>query len=185
MSESPSRHTMSGITRTVVAAATAAGALIAAAIVTASPAAAALNWHCKASSHSIDQANYSGPLPDQWDFTVRNCTARSGSYVYSKASISWDGPYFAKDNWYDGAYYHLVTKKSVAGTDPTVGRHDTAGLEAKLENSNAYGNGSYATATIKVKVGASKGYTDGTLYLDWRRCCGGYKSWGFAASPAV
>jgi hypothetical protein len=144
--------------------------------------ASALSWHCSKSSHTIDTANYSGPWPDNWKITVQNCAARSGSYVYGKATIKWDGPtyYNTGPNIFDGAKYRLVLKKSVAGTDPTVAKKDYD-IEEKLEANP--GSGSYTTGTIKAKVNRTKAYADGTLLLDWHQCCGGYKSWGYAASP--
>lgn len=161
----------------------AVAAVAGATMISASPA-AALTWRCTSSFHSIDQANYSGPQPDQWGFTVKNCAARSGSYVYAKAVIKWDGPLFVSDNWFDGAYYRLVLKKSVPGTDPTVAKKNFE-FEGTLENRDVFGNGSYSTGTIKARVNSTKAYADGTLYLDWRHCCGGYKSWGWSASPRV
>lgn len=144
--------------------------------------ASALSWHCSKGSHTIDTANYSGPWPDNWKVTVKNCSARSGAYVYGKATIKWDGPTFnnTNPNVFDGAKYRLVVKKSVRGTDPTVAKKDF-NLEGKLETSA--NSGSYTTGTIKAKVNSTKAYADGTLLLDWHQCCGGYKSWGFPASP--
>lgn len=153
------------------------------------PTASAASYHCKTSHASVDDSSYDGPWPDNWDFTVKNCAKRSGSYVYSYAKISWDGP-----NWYatmddpwifDGAYYKLMTKRSKSGTDPVVKSRNLTGIEDRLENSTSAGNydGTYTTPTLKTKVG--KAVTDGTLYLDWRSDGRGYHASGFSASPRV
>ncbi|MDW8803686.1 hypothetical protein P1P68_02400 [Streptomyces scabiei] len=169
-----SRRALSGL----LAAAAVAGTTL----LSAAPA-SALSWRCASQSRSIDTANYSGPWPDNWSFTVKNCAARSGSYAYAKATIKWDGPSVANDDTFDDAKYRLVLKKSVSGTDPTV----TAKTYYFDEMPEDYpdNDGTYSTGTIKYKVNSTKAYADGTLYLDWRRCCGGFKSWGWAASPKV
>ncbi|MGW0332241.1 hypothetical protein ACWD0J_10290 [Streptomyces sp. NPDC003011] len=151
-------------------------------LLSASPA-SALSWHCKSQSRTIDTANYSGPWPDNWTFTVQNCAARSGSYAYAKATIKWNGPSVINDSTFDGAKYRLVLKKSVRGTDPTVAAKTYYFDKTPEDYPN--NDGTYKTGTIKYKVNSTKGYADGTLSLDWHQCCGGYKSWGWAASPGV
>jgi hypothetical protein len=145
-------------------------------LIAASPASAA-SYHCKSSSKSIDTANYSGPWPDQWDVTTKLCARRSGSYVYAYAAVSWDGPVFGSaddSSIFDSARFRLQIKKSQSGTDPVKTSKDYYGIEAKLENS-----------TISWKAGSGRGLADGVLQLDWRRCCGGYHSYDFSASPVV
>jgi hypothetical protein len=170
----------------VTAALAATSCLSAAAVISASPA-SALTWHCKTSERSVDTANYSGPWADQYDYTVKQCAARSGSYVYAKASIRWDGPMWANSytNVWDGAYYKLMIKKSVSGTDPVLKSKKYYGIESAMEHADSYGNGHYNTGTISYRIGSAKGVSDGTLYLDWRDCCGGYKPFTFSASPRV
>ncbi|WP_031102469.1 hypothetical protein [Streptomyces sp. NRRL S-146] len=172
----------------------AAGVLAIAAVagttmISASPAAAA-SYQCKSSKKSIDTANYSGPWADQWDVTTTLCAKRTGSYVYAYAKVSWDGPVFAEidDPWiFDSARFRLQVKRSQSGTDPVKVSKDFYAIEGRLENSDGYGNynGSYTTGTISWKAGTAKGYADGELQLDWRRCCGGYHNHGFSASPVV
>lgn len=72
--------------------------------------ASALSWTCKSSSKTIDDAGYSGPWGDNWDFTVTNCVARSGSYVYAKATVKWDAP-----PWYSGSTDNLAEVFDSAG----------------------------------------------------------------------
>ncbi|MGW6602254.1 hypothetical protein [Streptomyces sp. NPDC055036] len=157
-------------------------------MISASPAAAA-SYKCKSSKKSIDTANYNGPWADQWDVTTTLCAKRSGSYVYAYAKVSWDGPVFADVDdatIFDAARFRLQIKKSQSGTPVKVSK-DFYGIEGRLENSNSWGNynGSYTTPTISWKAGTSKGLADGALQLDWRRCCGGYHTHNFTASPAV
>ena len=157
------------------------------AAVTAAPAASALSWKCKTSTKSIDQANYDGPWADQWDVKVKTCAARSGSTVYAKASVSWDGPSGGVDaNIFDGAYLRLMIKKQQSGSDPVKKAKNGHGIEAKLEDSDSNGNynNSYGTGTISYRMGSAKGYADSTLYLDWNDDGDGYHRHNFAASPA-
>ncbi|MEW1548342.1 hypothetical protein [Streptomyces tsukubensis] len=155
-----------------------------------SPASAA-SYKCKTSTKSIDTANYNGPWADQWDVKTTLCAKRSGSYVHAYAKVSWDGPLFGEpDNSaiFDAARFRLQIKKSQSGTDPVKLSKDFYGIEARLENSDVWGNynGSYTTGTTKWKASsANKGYADGVLQLDWRKCCGGYHSHNFKASPVV
>ncbi|WP_331718361.1 hypothetical protein [Streptomyces sp. NBC_00624] len=156
----------------------------------AAPPATAASYHCKSSSKSIDTANYSGPWADQWDVTTKLCARRSGSYVYAYAAVSWDGPVFGSvddSSIFDSARFRLQIKKSQSGTDPVKTSKDYYGIEAKLENSTSNGNynNSYTTGTISWKAGSGRGLADGVLQLDWRRCCGGYHSYDFSASPVV
>ncbi|MFJ5740092.1 hypothetical protein [Streptomyces microflavus] len=155
----------------------------------ASPASAA-SYKCKTSTKSIDTANYNGPWADQWGVKTTLCAKRSGSYVQAYAKVSWDGPTFGTiddSHIFDSARFRLQIKKSQSGTDPVKTSKDFYGIEGKLENSDGWGNynGSYTTGTIKWKAGSSKGLADGVLQLDWRKCCGGYHSHNFTASPVV
>lgn len=180
---------MSTLNRRSAASILAVVAVASTTLISASPASAA-SYHCKSSKKSIDTANYNGPWADQWDVTTKLCAKRSGSYVYGYASVSWDGPVFGSvddSSIFDGARFRLQIKKSQAGTDPVKASKDYYGIEAKLENSNSWGNynGSFSTGTIKWKAGSAKGLADGSLQLDWHRCCGGYKDHDFSASPAV
>ncbi|UZI33996.1 hypothetical protein [Streptomyces sp. VB1] len=181
---SPSRLT-STVMRRSTAAALAVAAVAGTGILTASPAAAA-SYKCKTSKASIDTANYSGPWADQWNVTTKLCAKRSGSTVYGYAKVSWDGPMLDNADFFDGARFRLQLKRSQSGTDPVKVQKDF-GMEGRLESASSTGdhNGSYTTKTIAWKAGSSKGLADGMLQLDWRRCCGGYKSHNFSASPAV
>lgn len=161
-----------------------------AAIATATPAAAA-SYKCTTSPEkSIDDPSYSGPWADNWDFTVKVCAKRSGSYIYSYAKISWDGPAYGlvdDDTIFDDAYFKVQIKKSQSGTDPVKKQKNFGGIEAKLENSdsNANYNGSYTTGTISYKIGSSKGLGDGELHLDWDSDGAGPQNHKFSASPTV
>jgi len=171
---------MTTFKRSATATLIAAAAVATTGLVTASPASAA-SYHCTSSSKSIDMPQYSGPWPDNFDFTVKNCAKRSGSYVSAYSKISWDAPTTAGQvNTFDAAYFRLYLKKSVSGSDPVL-RHKDSGLRSKLEA----GDGSYTTSTVKYKVGRSKGVGDGTLRLNWNNDGADYKTYKFKVSPRV
>ncbi|MFD7233575.1 hypothetical protein [Streptomyces sp. NPDC059881] len=169
----------------------AVAAIAGSALATSASQATAASYRCKTSSASIDTANYSGPTNDQWNVTTTLCAKRTGSSVYAYAKISWDGPVFMDvDNAaiFDSARFRLQVKRSQSGTDPVVVQRDYYAIESRLENSNSVGNynGSYQTPTVRWSAaGRSKAVVDGVLQLDWHRCCGGYKSHSFSASPVV
>ncbi|MFJ8212090.1 hypothetical protein [Streptomyces sp. NPDC096033] len=47
---------------------------------------------CKVSSKTVDNPAYSGPWPDNWDFTVKACVIESGANIRQWATSSWDLP---------------------------------------------------------------------------------------------
>lgn len=160
-----------------------------AALATASPASAA-SYQCKTSSHSVDDPSYTGPDSDNWDLDVTLCAMRSGGYIYTTATVYWDGPYTAKNrntHTFNNAKFQLQTKKSVRGTDPVVKSAAYNGLEYALEHSSMHGNGSYSTGTLKHKAGSGSRYlADGYMQLDWSGDGKSYlKPVLFTASPVV
>jgi hypothetical protein len=165
------------------AASAVAASLLGATVAFASPA-SALSWHCTTSSKSIDDAGYSGPWADNWDFKVTNCAARSGSYVYAKSTIRWDAPayYSGATATFDGAKFRTYIKRSATGT---VLRYATYDVENRLEHSDSYGNGSWTTPTISYRVGSSRAYGDGALKLDWHSDGAGFRNYGFTGSPGA
>lgn len=172
-----------------------AAALLAAAAVTGTTlatatTASAASYSCKTSSSgSYDDPSYNGPDSDNWEFDVKLCATRSGGYIYTTATVYWDGPYSSGTNnhsTFDNARFHLQTKKSVSGTDPVVQYANYTGLEDALENSNAAGNGSYKTGTLKYKAGSGRYLADGYIQLDWSGDGRGYRApIHFSASPTV
>ncbi|MEU6355039.1 hypothetical protein ABZ896_37970 [Streptomyces sp. NPDC047072] len=159
-----------------------------AALATATPASAA-SYHCKTSSHSVDDPSYNGPDSDNWDFDVTLCGMRSGGTIYTTATVYWDGPYTAKNRstyTFNKAKFQLQTKRSVSGTDPVVKSGAYTGLEYALEHSSGYGNGSYSTGTLKYPAGSGRYLADGYIQLDWSGDGKGYRSPVlFTASPVV
>ncbi|KPI25108.1 hypothetical protein QFZ66_001887 [Streptomyces sp. B4I13] len=159
-----------------------------AALATAAPASAA-SYHCKTSSHSVDDPSYSGPDSDNWDFDVTLCAMRSGGYIYTTATVYWDGPYTAKNRstyTFNKAKFQLQTKRSVSGTDPVVKSAAYTGLEHALEHSSSNGNGSYSTGTLKSAAGSGRYLADGYIQLDWSGDGKSYRSpILFTASPVV
>lgn len=143
--------------------------IVGATVLTASPA-SALSWKCKTSSKTIDDAGYSGPWGDNWDFKVKNCVARSGGYVYAKATVSWDAPpwYSGSDlsETFDSAHFRLYITHPDAGTDTILGTK-TFSIRDNLAGMNGSGNGSWSTSTAKKYVGSKRAYADGALKLNW------------------
>ncbi|NEB01963.1 hypothetical protein [Streptomyces sp. SID13726] len=161
----------------------------AAALAGASPAAAA-DYRCSTSKKSIDDPSYNGPWADNWNVTVRQCARRSGSTVSAYAKISWDGPVYSRADdrsLFDGAYFTLQIKRSVAGTDPVKKSAKYRGIESRLENStsSANYNNTYSTPVLSYKAGSGKHLADGELHLDWNNDGRSYRTHLFSASPAV
>ncbi|MCZ0990359.1 hypothetical protein [Streptomyces diastatochromogenes] len=169
---------------TLLAAAAVAGTTLA----TAGTASAA-SYHCTTSSHSVDDPSYSAPDSDNWDFDVKLCAMRSGGYIYTTATVYWDGPYSDNTNnsfTFNKARFHLQTKKSVSGPDKVVKSANYTGLEHALENSSAAGNGSYKTGTLVYKAGSGRYLADGYIQLDWSGDGKDYRApILFTASPTV
>ncbi|WP_327352835.1 hypothetical protein [Streptomyces sp. NBC_01304] len=159
-----------------------------AALATAAPASAA-SYRCTTSDYTVDDPSYSGPDSDNWDLTVKLCAKRSGGYIYTTATVYWDGPYSSKQNnsgTLNKARFHLQTKKSVSGPDKVAKYANYTGLENALEHSSNGGNGSYETGTLKYPVGSGGYLADGYIELDWS---GDGKSYQapilFDASPVI
>jgi hypothetical protein len=152
--------------------------------------ASAASYSCKTSSSgSYDDPSYNGPDSDNWEFDVKLCAMRSGGYIYTTATVYWDGPYSSGTNnhfTFDDARFRLQTKKSVSGTDPVVQYANYNGLEGALENSSAAGNGSYKTGTLKYKARSGRYLADGYIQLNWSGDGKSYRSpIHFSASPTV
>ncbi|MGW5862608.1 hypothetical protein ACWFRJ_10610 [Streptomyces sp. NPDC055239] len=164
------------------------GATVAGVSVLATAPASALSWKCNSSSRTIDDAGYSGPWGDNWDFTVKNCVARSGGYVYSKAKVTWDAPpwYSGTDlsQTFDDAYFRLYVKHADGGADTVLG-HKTFYIQDNLAGMNGSGNGSWTTSTAKKYVGGKSAYADGALKLNWDDDGKGLRHYGFKGSGSV
>ncbi|MGW0337097.1 hypothetical protein ACWD0J_35615 [Streptomyces sp. NPDC003011] len=179
---------MSALKRTAITL-LAAAAVTGTTLATAGTASAA-GYSCKtSSSKSFDDPSYGGPDSDNWEFDVELCAKRSGGYIYTTATVYWDGPYSSGTNnsfTFNKARFHLETKKSVRGTDPVVKSANYTGLEHALENSSAAGNGSYETGTLKYRATSARYLADGYIQLDWSGDGKDYKApILFTASPTV
>ncbi|MFF1733742.1 hypothetical protein [Streptomyces sp. NPDC058247] len=179
---------MSKILRKLAVTAVATMALGGTTLAASGTASADTSYHCRTSSHSVDNPAYSGALPDNFDFTVKLCAKRSGGYISSYAKISWDGPYAQQtynENTFDTVRFHLQTKKSVSGPDKVVQYGNYTGLWYALDHASEYGNGSYETGTLKHKAGSSRYLADGYIQIDWNNDGRGYRNTYFSASPTV
>lgn len=168
------------ITRGAAAVAVVTG-VVAASVTASTGEASALSWKCSTTKKSIDMPQYTGPFPDNYDFTVKVCAARSGSTVYGKTKVSWDAP-TKFDNYYhfDAAYVRTYVKKSVSGKDP-VKRYRDSNIHSKLEK----GDGSVMLTSVKYKAGKSKIVADAALKLNWNNDGAGVKHYTIKASPRV
>lgn len=156
-------------------------ATVAASVTASTSEASALSWKCSTTKKSIDMPQYTGPFPDNYDFTVKVCGARSGSTVYGKTKVSWDGPpRFDDYNIFDAAYVRTYVKKSVSGKDP-VKRYRDSSIHSKLEK----GDGSAMLTSVKYKIGKSKIVADAALKLNWNNDGDGVKHYTIKASPRV
>lgn len=72
------------------------------------------SYHCKTSSHSVDDPSYSGPDTDNGDVDVTLCAMRAGAYT---------GPEHALEHSSGNSSYPTGTLKSTAGS----GRYLTDG----------------------------------------------------------
>lgn len=176
---------MPSVSRTALAALLTASAVTGTALASATPA-SALSYKCTTSTKSIDDAGFHGAMPDNWDFRITICAARSGSYVSTYAKVTWDGPVYADGRIFDSAAFRLSVKKSVTGTDP-VKAYKTFTLTSRLEADDAVGNhnGTYTTPTLRYKIGSSKVLGDGALRLNWNNDGAGIRTYDFSASPRV
>ncbi|WP_329583423.1 hypothetical protein [Streptomyces sp. NBC_01361] len=177
---------MSKILRKLAVTAVATMALGGTTLAAAGTASADTSYHCRTSSHSVDNPSYGGPYGDNFDFSVKLCAKRSSGVISSYAKISWDGPaWFVNDtSMFDAARFHLQTKRSTSGADPVVKWANT-GMESKLEHGDTNGNGSMTTGVIKSSAGSSRYLSDGYIQLNWNEDGKRYRTTYFAASPTV
>ncbi|MFB7810805.1 hypothetical protein [Streptomyces virginiae] len=155
---------------------------------TAMPASSMPKYRCATSSQDIDDAGYNGPWPDNWKIAVEVCSARSGSTVYSYATVKWDGPsYYAIDDpaILDGAKLRLQIKRAHTGR-PLLER-DFPEIESRLEDSDSSSNrrGRYRTPTVRTTVGSDSAVGDAALLLDWHADGRGYRRYDYSGSPAI
>jgi hypothetical protein len=155
-------------------------------LATAGPA-SAVSYHCTTSTASVDDPAYSGPLTDNYNFTVTLCAKRVSGVIYAYAKASWDGPvwFVNQTEILDAARFHLEIKKSISGTDPVVKSANSYGIEYKLEHGNTAGNSSFTTPVLKYTAGSGRYLADGIIQLDWNNDGKGYRTTAFSASPVV
>ncbi|MFI7278544.1 hypothetical protein [Streptomyces sp. NPDC049879] len=163
----------------VVTAAAVAVTLTGGALCTAPAAVAAEK--CTTSSKSLDMPQYSGPWPDNWDFTVKVCARRSGSNVSAWARVEWNAPTSAEQvATFDAARVRVQVKRSQSGTDPML-KSGTYDFRSRAED----GDGSYTSGTVTAALGKKQGLGDAELLLDWNNDGEGEAVHLFSATPAV
>ncbi|MFR9676891.1 hypothetical protein [Streptomyces sp. TR02-1] len=170
---------MRTLLRRTTATAVALGTLTAGAVTLAPTASAA---SCTKTTKTVDHPGYYGPWADNWTLTARMCSYRSGSYIYSQARLSWDGPSWLGDpsQIFDSAAFRVYLKKhNRDGKDP-VRRYKTFWIQNRLEA----GDGSYTTSWIGYPISKwARG--DGAWKLGWNNDGRGWIHYGVKASPLV
>jgi hypothetical protein len=153
-------------------------------VAVAAPASAATP-KCKSSKHTVDDPAYDGAWPDNFDFTVKICAQRSGSYVSTWAKISMDGPpSFWGTHPFDAVKFLLTLKRSAVGADPVV-KSKNFYPTSRFNTINSAGNSSYTTSKIRYKFGSKTGLGDSALFLDWDNDGKGYKRYDYTATPVL
>ncbi|MET9886164.1 hypothetical protein ABZZ20_24130 [Streptomyces sp. NPDC006430] len=136
---------------------------------------------CRKSSKSVDTPTYSGPFPDNWEFTVTACARRSGGRVGHYATISWNlpGSVFPSGGVFNSTGTGLEVQARSGGSVRTTAWTD---LHAPLDRAR---DGSHKTRTVTVNYGAGRAATGVVLYLDWKNDGKGSQKLVFASSPTV
>ncbi|MEV8533145.1 hypothetical protein [Streptomyces sp. NPDC051211] len=138
---------------------------------------------CKVSSKTIDNPAYSGPWPDNWDFTVKACVTESGADIRHWATVSWDVPEASTGR---GPIFNAtgtnveVTAMIVGGGLAVTKRTDLA------QRLNKAKDGSATPASYSSRwSNRHRLFTDVILFLDWKDDGKGPQKLHFAPSPSI
>ncbi|GAA3386402.1 hypothetical protein [Streptomyces racemochromogenes] len=138
---------------------------------------------CAVSSKTVDNPAYSGPWPDNWDFTVKACVTKSGPSVRHWTTISWDLPASVTSA---GSIFHAsgtnveVTAMIEGGGLAVTKRTDLA------ERLNRAKDGSFTPASHTTRWPSRyRLYTDVILFLDWKNDGKGPQMLHFSPSPSI
>ncbi|THA53144.1 hypothetical protein [Streptomyces sp. A1136] len=171
------RTTLAGRFSAVLLAATVTAAVVAGV----SPAYAV--ERCKVSSQTIDNPAYSGPWPDNWDFTVKACVTETGSTIRHWATLSWDLP---ESSTHPGSIFNTtgtyveVTAMVAGGGLAVTKRTDMASRLNKARD------GSTTPASYSSRwSNRHRLLTDVILFVDWKGDGKGPQKLHFAPSPSI
>ncbi|MFD0271083.1 hypothetical protein ACFVGY_31625 [Streptomyces sp. NPDC127106] len=138
---------------------------------------------CKVSSKTVDNPAYSGPWPDNWDFTVKACVTESGANIRHWATISWDLPESSSEA---GSIFNTtgtnaeVTAMIEGGGVAVTRRTDLA------QRLNKAKDGSITPASYSSHwPSRERLFTDVILFLDWKGDGKGPQKLHFAPSPSL
>ncbi|MFC8011006.1 hypothetical protein [Streptomyces cinereoruber] len=138
---------------------------------------------CKVSSKTIDNPAYSGPWPDNWDFTVKACVTTSGANIRHWATISWDLP---ESSSRAGSLFNAtgtnaeVTAMIEGGGVAVTRRTDLA------QRLNKAKDGSLTPASYSSHwPSRERLFTDVIVFLDWKGDGKGPQKLHFAPSPSL
>ncbi|MFF4371475.1 hypothetical protein [Streptomyces sp. NPDC001594] len=136
---------------------------------------------CAVSTKTVDNPAYSGPWPDNWDFTVKACVTESGPNIRHWATISWDLP---ASTTHPGSIFNTanaeVTAMVAGGGLAVTKRTDLA------QRLNKAKDGSITPASYSSHWPSRHHlYTDVTLLLDWKGDGKGPQKLHFTPSPSI
>ncbi|MFD5422212.1 hypothetical protein ACFWJT_29890 [Streptomyces sp. NPDC127069] len=136
---------------------------------------------CTVSSKTVDNPAYSGPWPDNWDFTVKACVTESGPNVRHWATVSWDLP---ESTTHPGSTFNTasveVTAMTTAGSQAVTKRTDMT------QRLNKAKDGSITPASYSSHWSSRhRIYTDVILFLDWKGDGKGPQKLHFTPSPSI
>lgn len=136
---------------------------------------------CTVSTKTVDNAGYSGPWPDNWDFTIRACVTESGPNVRHWATVSWDLP---ASTIHPGSIFNAahveVTAMTAGGGLAVPKRTDMT------QRLNRARDGSTTPASYSSHwPSRHRIYTDVILFLDWKGDGKGPQKLHFTPSPSI
>ncbi|MFG2298634.1 hypothetical protein [Streptomyces sp. NPDC048603] len=138
---------------------------------------------CTVSSKTVDNPAYSGPWPDNWDFSVKACVTGSGADVRHWATVSWDLPEASTGRrliFRPGGTNAEVTAMIVGGGLAVTRRTDLA------QRLNKAKDGSTTPASYSSRwPGRYRLFTDVILFLDWAGDGKGPQKIHFSPSPSI
>ncbi|UQW99431.1 hypothetical protein [Streptomyces sp. RerS4] len=138
---------------------------------------------CKVSSKTIDDPAYSGPWPDNWDFTVKACVTESGATIRHWATVSWDMPesFAGRRPVFNATGTNVEVTAMITGGGLAVTRRTD--LAPRLNQGK---DGSTTPASYSSRwPSRHRLFTDVILFLDWKGDGKGPQKIRFSPSPSI
>ncbi|MEV7525891.1 hypothetical protein [Streptomyces sp. NPDC091371] len=138
---------------------------------------------CKVSSKTIDNPAYSGPWPDNWDFTVKACVTESGANIRHWATITWDLP---EASTHQGTIFHTTGTNAEVTAMITEGGIAVTRRTDLAQRLNKAKDGSITPASYSSHwPHRHRLFTDVILFLDWKGDGKGPQKIHFDPSPTL